>query len=45
MENNFRNDDIRWQISTHLSAVSRIALGLTVNEILTFEIFDLDKAG
>ena len=46
MENNFGNDAIRWQILKHLKAVCFIfVICLTVNEILTLEIFDLGKAG
>ena len=46
MENNFRNGAIRWQISKRVKTVSRnFVLGPTANEILTFEIFDLENAG
>ena len=45
-ENNFHNCAIRWQLSKHVKSVSPIfVLGLTVNEMLTFQIFDLEKAG
>ena len=44
MENNVCNGVIRWQISKHVKVVLCIfLLGLTVNEILSFEIFNLEK--
>ena len=46
MENNFRNGAIGWQIPKHVKPVSRFfVLGLIVNEILTFEIFDHGSSG
>ena len=46
MENIFRNGATRWQISEHVKLVQRMfLLGLTDNEILTFEIYDLENAG
>ena len=46
MEDNIRNGSIQWQISKHVKAVSLFfLLCLTANEILTFEIFDLEKLG
>ena len=46
MQNNFRNDNNRWKISKHVKAASRInVLVLTVNEMLLFQTFDLEKAG
>ena len=46
MDYAFITDAIRWQISKSIKVVSRIfALALTVNEILTFEIFGLEKVG
>ena len=45
MENNFRNSAIRWQISKHVNILLRmVVLDLIVNEMLRFEIFDLEKA-
>ena len=41
---NFGNGDIRWQISKSMKVVCcMLAPALIVSEILTFEIFVLDK--
>ena len=41
---NVRNDAIRWQISMSMKVTVRIfALALTVSEILTLEMFDLEN--
>ena len=46
MQNNFSKDAIRWQISKHVKAVSRIfMLVFTINAMLTFQTFDLEKVG
>ena len=46
MQNNFIKEAIRWKISKHVNAVSRIVmLVFTINAMLTFETFDLEKVG
>ena len=46
MEYNFRNDAIRWQISKSIKVVRSIfALALTFSEMLTFQMFNLQKVG
>ena len=46
MEYKIRSSVIRWQISNIKSVVLRIsALALTVSDISTFEMFDLDNLG
>ena len=46
MENNFRNEAIRWQTSKSTKVVSCISkLALTISEILTFQIFYLENVG
>ena len=45
-ENNIRNGQVRWQISTCINLIiEHFSLALAVIEILIFEIFDLEKVG
>ena len=44
VENNIRSDAITWRISTYLKVIDFIFMWfLTVFEILTFQIFDLEN--
>ena len=45
MEYNIRSGVIRWQISRFKTIIHLCAIALTVSEILTFQICDLENLG